>query len=142
MFPGTNIWHSWLIMSWSYWCETRKLCARTMDVMLRTHCSVVTECCNLNFHGLRVMSVWVVSCIWLFSKLNLLFRVFHKIAEIGNKWQYWYHRLYYVKTKNPSTRCYPSEHWTRDLNHLDLILSELSKHVLLRRSLLVLTKWS
>ena len=25
--------------------------------------------------------------------------------------------------KNPTAKCYPSEHWTQDLSHLDLILT-------------------
>ena len=52
--------------------------------------------------------------------------------------------------KNPATKCYPSEHWTRDLIHLDLMLSSPSSEVMcylgdlrsFMHALLVLTKWS
>ena len=33
-----------------------------------------------------------------------------KFSQNSQKWEYWHQRLYYVKTKNPATKCCPSEH--------------------------------
>ena len=80
---------------------------------------------------------------------NRLNRVFHKLAQIGNNGNISITGSITWKQKNPATKCYPSEHWFWDSNHLDLMLCFLSHwgtsylgDLISAYGVLVLTKWS
>ena len=63
----------------------------------------------------------------LFKALSSCLLEFFTNTQNRQKWQYWHHRLYCVKTKkNSATKCYPSEHWTHYLGHSGLMLSHLN----------------
>ena len=61
--------------------------------------------------------------IWI---IKWSIRVFHKIADIDNNGSIRITGFTTWKQKNPGTKCYPSEHWTWHISHLDLMLSSLS----------------
>ena len=66
-------------------------------------------------------------CFIEFVMFQMHVREFFTNTQNRQKWQYWHHRLFCVKTKkNPETKCYPTEHWTHCLNHSGLMLSSLS----------------
>ena len=89
--------------------------------------------------------IFVMGCATNINFLNTI-----EVAENGNKWQYCHQRFHHRKTKNPAKKRHPSEYWTWDLSHLDLMISSLSyKLVLLGRSkiatrsaILVFINWS
>ena len=85
---------------------------------------------------------------WFFQQTR---RVVHKLAEIGNNGNFDITGFTTWKQKYSAIKCFPNEHWTWDLSHLDLLLSSLSYWGMcylgdLRSAydsaLLVLTKWS